>query len=105
MNNFESESNIGAPAIAGLLWYGTWAATFFVILGIGLLTLIDTGYLKNFEDTGYSLMRLGVFIFIILPIARVALMFGVFIYYRDYTYSAISFFVLAMIGLGVLLAI
>ncbi|MFH2719503.1 DUF1634 domain-containing protein [Enterobacter hormaechei] len=105
MRYSEIKSNIGAPAIAVLLWYGTWVASFLVILGIGLLTLADAGHLKDFEDAGYSLMKLGVLIFIALPIARVILMFVVFIYSRDYTYSAISFFVLAMIGLGVLLAI
>jgi uncharacterized membrane protein len=81
--------------IAGLLWYGTWAAC--AVIGIGMTAgLLGYG--------GLDVQRTGIALFILLPIGRVALMLAMFVRERDYTYAAISAVVLAIIAAGVIAA-
>ncbi|MBO9330007.1 hypothetical protein A6B37_10900 [Achromobacter sp. HZ01] len=80
--------------IAALLWYGTWAASACIAIGMALDLLLPAG--------GYRLVQAGVALFILLPVARVALMLAIFLRERDYAYSAISALVLLIIAAGVL---
>ena len=79
--------------IAGLLWYGTWVAS--AVIGVGLTaSLLGQG--------GLSVQKAGIALFIALPVARVALMIGIFVRERDFAYAAISAVVLAIIAAGVI---
>jgi uncharacterized membrane protein len=49
---------------------------------------------------GFEAMKVGVALFIFLPVARVALMFAFFLRERDYVFTAIAALVLAIIGTG-----
>ncbi|HEY9271331.1 DUF1634 domain-containing protein [Achromobacter sp.] len=83
--------------IAGLLWYGTWLASALIAAGMALdfLPQAQAGL------CGLELVRAGVALFILLPIARVALMLAIFLRERDYAYTAISALVLLIIAAGV----
>jgi uncharacterized membrane protein len=48
-----------------------------------------------------GLVKVGVALFILLPVARVALMLAIFLRERDYAYTAISALVLLIIAAGV----
>lgn len=89
--------------IAGLLWYGTWFATALIAVGV-LLTAFEPfpGSLMLSLD-GYDVVKAGVAVFILLPVARVMLMLIIFLRERDYAYTAIAAFVLAIIAAGVLI--
>jgi uncharacterized membrane protein len=82
--------------IAGLLWYGTWLAS--AVTGAGLLAAL-------WWHGGFALAKVGIALFILLPVARVALMLVTFVRERDYSYTAISAFVLAIILAGMLLGL
>ncbi|MCW0211596.1 MAG: DUF1634 domain-containing protein [Achromobacter sp.] len=83
--------------IAALLWYGTWAASACIALGMAVDFLLPQAGLA-----GYRLVQAGVALFILLPVARVALMLAIFLRERDYAYTAISALVLLIIAAGVL---
>jgi uncharacterized membrane protein len=78
--------------IAGLLWYGTWLAC--AVTGVGILARLS-------GHGGVAATKAGIALFILLPIARVALMLAIFIRERDLAYTAISGTVLAIILAGV----
>jgi uncharacterized membrane protein len=84
--------------IAGLLWYGTWLASAFIALG--LLQHLVMPLLLGLS--GFTVVKAGVALFILLPVARVALMLFIFVRERDYAYTAISALVLAIIGASLL---
>ncbi len=94
--NFERREQL----IAALLWYGTWIASALIAAGL-LLTAVG----PSFPLTGYDVMKAGVAMFILLPVARVALMLAIFLRERDYAYAVIAALVLAIIVAGVILAI
>lgn len=83
--------------IAGLLWYGTWLASALIAAGLacGFVPRADAGL------WGRELVRAGVALFILLPVARVALMLVIFLRERDYAYTGISGLVLLIIAAGV----
>ena len=84
-------------AIAGLLWYGTWLASALIAAGMAVDFLLPAhGSLRDLE-----LVKAGVALFIVLPVARVALMLAIFLRERDYAYTAISALVLLIIAAGV----
>jgi hypothetical protein len=87
--------------IAALLWYGTWAASAVIAAGlaVGLTRPISLGL------SGIGIAQAGVALFILLPVARVVLMLGMFLRQRDYAYAAISAFVLAIIAAGFVAAL
>ncbi len=89
--------------IAALLWYGTWIASGLIAAGL-LLTAVAPSP-SPFPLTGYDVMKAGVAMFILLPVARVALMLAIFLRERDYAYAVIAAMVLAIIAAGVILAI
>jgi uncharacterized membrane protein len=87
--------------IAGLLWYGTWLASALIAAGMTLHALQRfTGPLA-LGLSRHAFVTAGVAVFILLPVARVALMLIIFLRERDYAYSAISAFVLAIIAAGI----
>jgi uncharacterized membrane protein len=52
---------------------------------------------------GYDLVKAGVAMFILLPIARVMVMLIIFLYERDYAYTLIATLVLAIIATGMVM--
>lgn len=97
--NYERSEQI----IAALLWYGTWLASAVIAAGIvlGLLSHIE----QSLGLRGYDVVKAGVALFILLPIARVALMLAIFLRERDYVYTVISAFVLAIIAAGIVVGL
>ena len=91
--------------IAGLLWYGTLIASAVIMIGIILGAVAQIDDTPGLAQTGYALIELGVVIFVLLPIIRVALMLVMFAHARDHIYTAIAALVLAIIGVGVLLGL
>jgi uncharacterized membrane protein len=91
--------------IAALLWYGTGLASAVIAAGIALAMLEKIGSAPGFALSGYDVVKAGVALFILLPIARVGLMLVIFLRERDYVYTVISALVLAIIGVGVLVAL
>lgn len=97
-NTYERREQV----IAALLWYGTWLASAVIAVGMAL------GAFQKFEGaslalSGYDVVKAGVALFILLPIARVGLMLAIFLRERDYAYVAISAFVLAAIAIGIVI--
>lgn len=92
-------------SIATLLWYGTWIASGIIAVGMGLEILQQLGYLLLPGLSKNNIVKIGVALFILLPIARVALMLVIFLRERDYAYVVISAVVLAIIGTGILIGI
>ncbi len=105
MNPLSSKPNRHDGIIAGLLWYGTWIASAVIMTGIIFGTLAQMGITPALSPAGYALIRIGVVIFVLLPIIRVALMLVMFAHARDYLYTAIAALVLAIIGAGVLIGL
>jgi uncharacterized membrane protein len=88
--------------IAGLLWYGTWLASIVILTGMTL----NLSYIPfNLGLGGSAVIKAGVALFILLPVARVALMLLIFLRERDYAFTMISALVLTIIGAGFLLGI
>lgn len=88
--------------IAGLLRYGVWLACAIITAGLAIELLRPPGGLILPGLSGFGLVKAGVALFILLPVARVALMLALFLRERDYAYVAISALVLAIIGAGFL---
>jgi len=88
--------------IAGLLWYGTWFATALIAVGI-LVTAVEPFLGFVLPLSGYDVVKAGVAVFILLPVARVMVMLTIFLRERDHTYTAITALVLAIIAAGVLI--
>ncbi len=91
--------------IAALLWYGTWFASTIIAVGMILGGFDDTHSRRIFGLSGYDFVKGGVAFFILLPVARVALMMSIFLRERDYAYTIISILVLAIIGVGILISV
>jgi len=91
--------------VAGLLSHGTWIASAAIAIGLALQLLHRFDASIALADSGYDFVKAGVVIFIGLPIARVALLFAIFLRARDYTFVALSALVLAIIGAGVVIAL
>jgi uncharacterized membrane protein len=75
--------------LAGLLYYGTWVAS--GVIALGLMAF------------GTNATTLGIAVFILLPVLRLAVMAAAFIWQKDYRFGLISGLVLAIIGLGLAL--
>lgn len=105
MNRTTTNSERRDRMIAGLLWHGTWLASVIIFTGMVLKLLRQFGNLSIPALSGDELMRTGVALFIVLPVARVALMLGIFLYERDYIYTLISALVLVIIMAGVIVGL
>ncbi|MFD4840656.1 DUF1634 domain-containing protein [Achromobacter sp. NPDC058515] len=91
--------------IAGLLWHGTWFACALVAAGVLLTAAAPFAAALALPWSGYDVVKAGVAMFILLPVARVALMLAIFLRERDYVYTAIAGLVLAIIAVGVAIEI
>lgn len=91
--------------IAGLLWHGTWIASAIIAAGMAMMAFAQLDHGPSFLQEGFGLVKAGVVVFILLPVARVALLSCMFLRDRDYLFAGLSAFVLAVIGVGVLLAL
>jgi uncharacterized membrane protein len=78
--------------VAALLRYGTWCASVLIACGM----ILEARHLA-----AGPLVRAGVALFILLPVARLALMLAIFLRERDYVYALISALVLSIIAAGV----
>lgn len=89
-------------AIASLLRYGTWVASTVIFMGIAL----NLGRIPLlFGLSGPAVVKAGIALFILLPVARVALMLLIFLRQRDYAFTTISALVLTIIAAGFLLGL
>lgn len=89
--------------IAGLLWHGTWIASAVIAAGMVVGGLPKPGGPLVFNLSGYDVVKAGVALFILLPVARVALMLAIFLRERDHVYAMISALVLLIIAAGILI--
>ncbi|MGU3781615.1 DUF1634 domain-containing protein [Burkholderia metallica] len=87
-------------AVATLLRYGTVCAC--ALIAVGML-LGAAG--SAFAPGGHAFAKAGVALFILLPVARVALLVGLFVRERDRTYALLSLLVLAIIAAGVIVGV
>jgi uncharacterized membrane protein len=78
--------------LANVLQYGTWLASAAIVAGLALAL---TGSRMGTHD-----ITIGIALFILLPVLRVAVMLVVFLRERDYRFSAIAATVLTIIGVG-----
>jgi uncharacterized membrane protein len=104
LNTGAGPLNTGAGqerAIAKLLHYGTALASLAIAAGLVVQWLSPLAKV-TFGLGGGDLMKIGVALFIVLPVSRVALMLIQFVQARDTAYMAISALVLAIIGAGFL---
>jgi uncharacterized membrane protein len=87
-------------AVARLLRDGTCVASAVIAVGLAIEMLHPgvSPMLRGYN--GLDVEKIGVALFIFLPIARVVLMLVFFLGQRDSTYTAISAVVLAIIGTG-----
>ena len=81
--------------LAHLLDKGTWLAS--AVIAVGLL-------LTGAGSLGMSVVRVGIALFIGLPILRVLVMMIVFWRDRDYRFALIALFVLLIISVGAVCA-
>ncbi|WP_054309689.1 DUF1634 domain-containing protein [Mesorhizobium sp. 1M-11] len=100
-DHFEKRDQI----IAGLLWYGTWLACSLIAFGILMAAIEPLQTSLALPWTGLDVVKVGVAVFILLPVARVALMLAIFLRERDYIYAVIAALVLAIIAVGVFIDI
>jgi uncharacterized membrane protein len=102
MNSTSENLERREKIIAGLLWHGTLLASTMIGVGVmlGLLQHLTRPHLFDLEAV--ALVKAGIALFILLPVARVALMLTLFLRERDYVYSMISGLVLAIIATSVL---
>lgn len=105
MNRVTVNSEPPEPLIAGLLWYGTWLASAFVAGGLILGLLQHVAKPLVLGVSSFTVVKIGVSLFILLPVARVVLLLFIFLRDRDYVYMAISALVLVIIGTGLLAGI
>ncbi|MHB0990275.1 MAG: DUF1634 domain-containing protein [Burkholderiales bacterium] len=100
MNRATDEFEPREQLIAGLLWYGTWLALAFIAVGLSieLLQHLEAPHLLSLS--GFFVVKIGVALFILLPVTRVVLMLFIFLRERDYAFTAISALVLVIIGVG-----
>ena len=92
--------------LAAFLRYGNWSA--LATIGLGYSLALIGSYAPNWNLPALSNMRIvrvGIALFILLPIFRVLLMLLVFVRERDFRFAFISGVVLAIILLGIFLGV
>src|ERR1700733_4194039 len=88
--------------LAHLLRYGRWSALAAIGLGYALTLTGPHAPIRNLPVlSNMQIVRVGIALFILLPILRVMLMLLVFIRERDFRFAFISGVVLAIILLGI----
>ena len=91
--------------LAALLRYGSWLALAAIGLGYVFPLIGSHSRTGNPAAPDMRIVRVGVVLFILLPILRVLLMFLVFVHARDFRFAFIAGTVLAIIFLGIFLGI
>ena len=92
--------------LAAFLHYGSWSALAAIGLGYALALIGSHAPASNLSVlSNMRIVRMGIALFILLPILRVLLMLLVFIHERDFRFAFISGMVLAVILLGILLGV
>jgi len=92
--------------LAALLRYGSWSAS--AAIGLGYALALIGSHADSWNPPVLSNMRfvrVGIVLFILLPILRVLLMLLFFIRERDFRFAFISGMVLAIILLGIFLGV
>jgi uncharacterized membrane protein len=90
--------------LAAFLRYGSWSALAAIGLGYVLALIGSHSSTRSLPVLpNIRIVRVGVVLFILLPILRVSLMLLVFIRERDFRFAFISGMVLAIILLGIFL--
>ena len=87
--------------LAGVLLYGSWVASATIGLGLALAWIdsrFGTHHLAILSSA--SIVTVGIALFILLPVLRVALMLVVFLREGDYRFGIIAALVLTIIFLG-----
>ncbi len=100
-----SQSDKLGRILAALLWYGTWAASALIAIGMGLKGIQPLPASTVGDAIGHASIKTGVALLIGLPAARVLVLFAVFLHRRDPVYAIISACVLAILGAGLLVGI
>jgi uncharacterized membrane protein len=85
--------------VAELLRCGTWLASAVIAMGLSL----ELAHMAMLGLSGPAMVKTGVGLFILLPVARVMLMLLLFLCERDYVFAILSVLVLTIIGAGSLL--
>lgn len=87
-----------------LLKGGSWVASLTVAAGLLLMTAQpgrpQTGAHQAGMPLGTSIVKVGIALFIALPVLRLVLMLGVFLHRRDYRFSAVTALVLLIVLAG-----
>ena len=91
--------------LAAFLRYGSWSALAAIGLGYALALIGSHAPSNQPVLPNMPIVRMGIALFILLPILRVLLMLLVFIRERDYRFAFISGIVLAVILLGIFLGV
>ena len=92
--------------LAAFLRYGSWSAFAAIGLGYALALIGSHALASNLPVlSNMPIVRMGIAMFILLPILRVLLMLLVFIRERDFRFAFISGMVLAVILLGIFLGV
>ncbi|HTJ94809.1 MAG TPA: DUF1634 domain-containing protein [Pararobbsia sp.] len=88
--------------LAALLQHGTWIAAAIVAAGLAMALShrATSGGPPMSDPAATFVMTAGIALFIVLPIARLILMLGVFLHQRDYRFSAIAALVLIIVVAG-----
>jgi hypothetical protein len=87
--------------LAGVLLHGSWVASATIGLGLALAWIDSRFGTHNLAILpGISIVTVGIALFILLPVLRVALMLIVFLRERDYRFGIIAALVLTIILLG-----
>ena len=90
--------------LAALLRYGSWLASAAIGLGFALAQIGSNSRMRNLAFLpNMRIARVGIVLFILLPILRVLLMLLVFIRERDFRFASIAALVLAIILLAIVL--
>ncbi len=92
--------------LAGLLHFGTWAASILIGLGLASILLLgrsDQSAHPTLAGIANDLVKGGIGLFILLPVSRVAVMLALFFRQRDYRFVAIAALVLLIIAVSLVL--
>ena len=92
--------------LAAFLRYGSWSAS--AAIGLGYALALIGSHAPSWNPPvlfNMRIVRVGIALFILLPILRVLLMLLVFIRERDFRFAFIAGTVLAIILLGIFLGV
>lgn len=89
--------------IANLLGYGIWIATTIVAIGVCMAVFPDQSWLTALPFQGLAVTKVGIALVILLPIARLLLLFGIFVRQDNRLFASIILLILFIIALGIVI--